>query len=123
MVFGFANATYRVRFEYDNGSKRGRAALSNIHKKRIVTSACVEVKTGTQTVTLTDGAQKQVGVWTPLAVGDSVRDKHDIFNKGKGRRKALGRATCQLGNKALQRAVWDAYFDNHRDGVELMIAS
>jgi hypothetical protein len=109
MNINFNNQSYRVRFAYTDGKNTGRKALQKIHNRRIVTSATVQTKQGEE--------------WIDLATGESIRNKHDIFDKALGRRMALGNATKQLGNKPLQRAIWDVYFDQHRDGTTLMISS
>jgi hypothetical protein len=100
---------HRVRFEYRHGKNIGHKALNQIKNRRIITVAKIQKK-------------GEDGTWVDIATGESIRNPKDQFRKATGRRIALGKAlkAAQLPLQA-RLDIWDQYFDQHRDGVDLMV--
>lgn len=97
---------YSVRFFYASGNgfkTKGRAALANVHKKRIKTTCEICVKDDN-------------GQYLTIAKGDSIKMPQDMFNKGTGRRISLGNALKNIGAREIRYVIWDAYAHAHKDG-------
>jgi hypothetical protein len=103
----------RVRFHYEAANKetgemeQGGRALSNIGGKRIFTYCEISEKVGDE--------------FRGLAGDCVVRNPMDQFNKSAGRRMALQRAMWQIKDRVLRKAIWNEYFNQHRDGWNMMI--
>jgi hypothetical protein len=109
--------TIRIDFIYavrnGNGFSCAGRALGNIHGKRIFTFVNISAKP-------TDDSKKSTpDDFTSIAGAYAIRHPSDPFIKAVGRRSALGAATSQIPDKQLRQAIWDNYFESHRDGKEI----
>lgn len=110
------NIQYRVKFEYWNNRGRRNSefagkALKDLGKKRIETLC---------TISWTDADNIE-----RRSVGSSIRHPNDKFCKMTGRRSALQKALASdvdLDRK-VRKAIWEMYFDMHKDSTRLAISS
>lgn len=104
MTLDVQGRTYRVRFEYRRGRVFGWPAITKSSKD------------ARQNVTTTCKITETVGGVSQEFYGETKCHSTDKFQKSLGRRSALARAVKHIDDRNVRRAIWDKYFDQHRDG-------